>query len=166
MSMSRHAVLPLGLAFVMSLACAAAQAQQAVVSPDAKSAQQHAIDLPRVEVHADDWRQYLKAKLAFLLPEADGSRITVTKKTTVVHLDRQPTVVGNNLDHLLLRAPGVLVSQQPAPTQFNLSYRGLGNPQESEYVLVLQDGIPLASDWIGFPPCTPCRWRRACPRWS
>ena len=36
-------------------------------------------------------------------------------------------------------------------TQFNMSYRGLGNPQESEYVLVLQDGIPISTDWIGFP---------------
>ena len=43
------------------------------------------------------------------------------------------------------------MSQQPTPTQFNLSYRGLGNPQESEYVLVMQDGIPLEADWIGFP---------------
>jgi Fe(3+) dicitrate transport protein len=60
-------------------------------------------------------------------------------------------VIDNNLDQLLARSPGVLVSQQPAPTQFNLSYRGLGNPQESEYVLVMQDGIPLEGDWIGFP---------------
>ena len=151
MPLSGHFVLPLGLAFAMSLGCAAAQAQQAVVSPDTRQARPHTTELPRVDVHAGDWRQYLKAKLVFLLPEVDGSRITVTKKTTVVHLDRQPTVIGNNLDQLLLRAPGVLVSQQPAPTQFNLSYRGLGNPQESEYVLVLQDGIPLESDWIGFP---------------
>src|SRR6185437_2969787 len=30
-------------------------------------------------------------------------------------------------------------------------YRGLGNPQESEFVLALQDGIPLELDWIGYP---------------
>ena len=32
-----------------------------------------------------------------------------------------------------------------------MSYRGLGNPQEAEFVLVLQDGIPISTDWIGFP---------------
>jgi Fe(3+) dicitrate transport protein len=117
----------------------------------ARPVQRTATDLPRVQVNADDWRKYLKAKLVHQLSEVDGSRITVTKKATVTHLDLQPTVIDNNLDQLLARSPGVMVSQQPTPTQFNLSYRGLGNPQESEYVLVMQDGIPLESDWIGFP---------------
>lgn len=108
-------------------------------------------NLPEVRVNANDWRQYLAAKLRHQMPEVDGTLITVTRKTTVTHLERQPTVVDNNLDQLLVRSPGIQVSQQPTPTQFNLSYRGLGNPQESEYVLVMQDGIPLESDWIGFP---------------
>ncbi|MDA3914971.1 TonB-dependent receptor plug domain-containing protein, partial [Oleiagrimonas sp.] len=112
---------------------------------------QSAHSLPAVQVNADDWRQYIKAKLKHQMPEVDGTLITVTRKTTVTHLDRQPTVIDNNLDQLLARSPGIQVSQQPTPTQFNLSYRGLGNPQESEYVLVMQDGIPLESDWIGFP---------------
>ena len=32
-----------------------------------------------------------------------------------------------------------------------LTIEGLGNPQESEFTLVLRDGLPLMSDWIGFP---------------
>ncbi|MGH7024315.1 MAG: TonB-dependent receptor family protein [Caulobacteraceae bacterium] len=91
------------------------------------------------------------AKLDHILPEVAGTKITVTKKTTVTKLDQQPTVVDNNLQQLFARSPGILVSQQQTPTQFNLSYRGLGNPQESEYVLVLQDGLPISTDWIGFP---------------
>ena len=91
------------------------------------------------------------AKLDHIMPEVAGTRITVTKKTTVTKLDQQPTVVGNNLQQLFARSPGLLVTEQPTPTQFNLSYRGLGNPQESEYVLVLQDGVPINTDWIGFP---------------
>ena len=43
------------------------------------------------------------------------------------------------------------MSEQQNPGQFNFTYRGLGNPQESEYTLFLQDGLPLMSDWIGFP---------------
>ena len=147
MSIAPRAVLPLALA--MAAVCHPALAQQAgaVANPDSPTA----TNLPKVDVPGNDWRTYLKAKLEHQMAEVSGTQITVTKKTTVTHLDRQPTVIGNNLDQLLARSPGIQVSQQPTPTQFNLSYRGLGNPQESEYVLAMQDGIPLESDWIGFP---------------
>jgi Fe(3+) dicitrate transport protein len=91
------------------------------------------------------------AKLDHILPEVDATRITVTKKTTVTKLDRQPPLADENPRELFARSPGIFVSEQQTPTQFNVGYRGLGNPQESEYVLVLQDGIPIQSDWIGFP---------------
>ena len=95
----------------------------------------------------DDW----KAKLDHIMSEVSGTEITVTKKATVIKLDQQPTVTNNNLQQLFTKAPGLLVTEQNTPGQFNLSYRGLGNPQESEFVTVLMDGVPLASDWIGFP---------------
>ena len=148
MSIPRHALLPLAAA--LALAALAAPARQTTTDRSAATPKK-ATNLAPVDVNAEPWRATLKAKLEHMLPEVDGTRITVTKKTTVTHLDEQPTVIGNNLDQLLVHSPGVQVSQQPTPTQFNLSYRGLGNPQESEYVLVLQDGIPLESDWIGFP---------------
>jgi Fe(3+) dicitrate transport protein len=91
------------------------------------------------------------AKLEHIMPEVDGTKITVTKKTSVTKLDQVPTIVENNQRELFSRTPGLFVSEQQTPTQFNLSYRGLGNPQESEYVLVLQDGLPISTDWIGFP---------------
>src|SRR5262249_50813576 len=56
-----------------------------------------------------------------------------------------------NLQQLFTKAPGLLITEQNTPGQFNFSYRGLGNPQESEFVTTLMDGLPLASDWIGFP---------------
>jgi len=59
--------------------------------------------------------------------------------------------VNNNQQELFTRAPGLLITEQFTPGQFNFSYRGLGNPQESEFILVLQDGIPVTTDWIGFP---------------
>lgn len=90
-------------------------------------------------------------KLDHIMPEVDGTKITVTKKTSVTKLDLVPTILDNNQRELFARLPGVSVSEQQAPTQFNLSYRGLGNPQESEFVLLLQDGIPISTDWIGFP---------------
>ena len=95
----------------------------------------------------DDW----KAKLDHIMSEVSATEITVTKKATVIKLDQQPTVVNNNLQELFTKAPGLLITEQNTPGQFNFSYRGLGNPQESEFVTVLLDGVPLASDWIGFP---------------
>jgi Fe(3+) dicitrate transport protein len=75
----------------------------------------------------------------------------VTKKATVIKLNEQPPLEDNDLQGLFLKAPGFLVTEQHTPGQFNFSYRGLGNPQESEFTLVLRDGLPLMSDWIGFP---------------
>ncbi|GLQ46469.1 TonB-dependent receptor [Dyella lipolytica] len=148
----RRAALPLAL--LISLAPLSAFAQSTQPNSDTgedQSTTPKAVNLPTVNVRADDWRKYLKAKLVYQMPEVDGPKITVTKKTTVTHLDNQPTVIGNNLNQVLARTPGVLVSEQPTPTQFNFNYRGVGNPQESEFVLVMQDGIPLEGDWIGFP---------------
>ena len=91
------------------------------------------------------------AKLNHIQPEVDGTKITVTKKTSVTKLELVPTIIDDNQRLLFARTPGLFVSEQQTGTQFNMSYRGIGNPQESEYVLVLQDGIPISTDWIGFP---------------
>jgi Fe(3+) dicitrate transport protein len=92
-----------------------------------------------------------KAKLDHIMSEVSGTEITVTKKATVIKLDQQPPIQNNNLQEQFTKAPGLIVSEQQNPGQFNFSYRGLGNPQESEYTLFLQDGLPLMSDWSGFP---------------
>jgi Fe(3+) dicitrate transport protein len=92
-----------------------------------------------------------RPKLEHIMREVSDTQITVTKKATAIKLDQQPTIIDNNLQSAFNNAPGVLITEQQTPGEFNISYRGLGNPQESEYTLVLQDGIPLMSDWIGFP---------------
>ena len=97
------------------------------------------------------WLYNRETREAHSLPEVDGPTITVTKKTSVERLDAQPTIIDNNQRELLDRLPGLVLAEQQNPTQLNLSYRGLGNPQESEYVLMMQDGLPLELDWIGFP---------------
>ena len=76
------------------------------------------------------------------MKEVAGTEITVTKKPTVIKLDEQPPVINNNQQEIFSKAPGLLISQQQTPGQFNFSYRGLGNPQESEFIPVLQDRVP------------------------
>lgn len=95
----------------------------------------------------DNWREMRQ----HIMPEVSGTEITVTKKATVIKLDQQPPVENNNQQELFTKAPGFLITEQHTPGQFNFNYRGLGNPQESEFTLVLRDGLPLMSDWIGFP---------------
>jgi Fe(3+) dicitrate transport protein len=92
-----------------------------------------------------------RLKLKHIMKEVSGTEITVTKKTTVIKLKEQPTAIDNNQQEIFSKAPGLLISQQQTPGQFNFAYRGLGNPQESEYLTALQDRVPLATDWIGFP---------------
>ncbi len=107
--------------------------------------------LEKIEVKEYALPDDARPKLNFLMKEVDGAMITVTKKTSITKLDRIPTVVDNNLRALFAQTPGLFISEQQTPGQFNLSYRGIGNPQEAEFVTVLQDGIPLEADWIGYP---------------
>ena len=104
-----------------------------------------------VVIQTKPWLFNRETRYTHTLPEVNGETITVTKKTSVVKLDNQPTVIDNNQREIFDRLPGIVLAEQQNPTQLNLSYRGLGNPQESEFVLVMQDGLPLELDWIGYP---------------
>jgi Fe(3+) dicitrate transport protein len=136
---------------IVAIGCAAIS-----VAPSTLLHAQEAVTTTRIEVVGepvatphphDDTRP----KLEHIMREVTETQITVTKKATVIPLDKQPPVENNNLQELFTKAPGLIVSEQQNPGQFNFTYRGLGNPQESEYTLFLQDGLPLMSDWIGFP---------------
>jgi Fe(3+) dicitrate transport protein len=134
------------------LACLAVapllKAQTPSPSPAAKVAEAQNVVVSGAPVNKQD---DTRPKLEHIMREVSGTQITVTKKATVIKLDKQPPVENNNLQELFSKAPGLLVSEQQNPGQFNFTYRGLGNAQESEYTTFLQDGLPLASDWIGFP---------------
>jgi Fe(3+) dicitrate transport protein len=137
------------VALAVSIACFSltpAMAQDA--KQDAKADEAKTLEPVKVtERRQDDTRP----KLQHIMKEVDGPLITVTKKTSITKLDNVPTVVDNNLRELFAQTPGLYLSEQQTASQFNLSYRGIGNPQESEFVSVMQDGIPLQGDWIGFP---------------
>jgi Fe(3+) dicitrate transport protein len=147
----------------MVMAQVQAQAQDPGASPEststtkgapvkgtAKGADQDA-QIDSVYVEGKRWRFNRRTRYAHSLPEVDGPTITVTKKTSVVQLNDVPTIIDNNQRELFDRLPGIILAEQQNPTELNLSYRGLGNPQESEYILLMQDGIPLEMDWIGYP---------------
>ena len=43
------------------------------------------------------------------------------------------------------------MSEQKIPSIYNVNYRGLRNPHESEFVAFFQNSVPLASDLSGYP---------------
>src|SRR3954447_880640 len=67
-----------------------------------------------------------RPKLEHIMREVSETQITVTKKATVIALDKQAPNQNNNNQELFVKAPGLVVSEQQNPGQFNYSYRGLG----------------------------------------
>jgi Fe(3+) dicitrate transport protein len=106
--------------------------------------------IPKVLIRAP-WLFNRATRYAHSMPEVSGPEITVTRKTTVVRLGDQPPIIDNHERELFDRMPGIVLAEQQNPTELNINYRGLGNPQESEYILLMQDGIPMEMDWIGYP---------------
>jgi Fe(3+) dicitrate transport protein len=152
--MKTIAIVPGALALAIANSLAVAAPAEDTSQPDqmlvAQADATTTTALPKIEVRErrqDDTRP----KLQHIMKEVDGPLITVTKKTSITKTDNIPTVVDNNLRDLFAQTPGLFYSEQQSPGQLNLSYRGIGNPQESEFVTVMLDGIPLEGDWIGFP---------------
>ncbi|NGX15578.1 TonB-dependent receptor [Wenzhouxiangella sp. XN24] len=85
------------------------------------------------------------------MPSVDDGMVFSGKKTTAIDLEIQPTFVEPNLRQMFARLPGLFVSEQKIPSIYNVNYRGLGNPHESEFVAFFQDSVPLASDLFGYP---------------
>ncbi len=85
------------------------------------------------------------------LPSLKDGKLFEGKKTTVVDLSEQPNFVEPNLRQMFSKMPGLFVSDQQIPSIYNVNYRGLGNPHESEFVAFFQNDVPLAADLFGYP---------------
>jgi len=84
-------------------------------------------------------------------PSVQNGRIFEGKKSTLINMDEQPVFVEPNLRQMFSRLPGLFVSDQQVPSIYNVNYRGLGNPHESEFVAFFQNNVPLAADMFGYP---------------
>lgn len=85
------------------------------------------------------------------LAAVEAGKIFAGKKTSVADLTEQPNFVEPNLRQMFSTLPGLFVSDQQIPSIYNVNYRGLGNPHESEFVAFFQNNVPLASDLFGYP---------------
>ncbi|MGH7956232.1 MAG: TonB-dependent receptor plug domain-containing protein, partial [Opitutaceae bacterium] len=83
------------------------------------------------------------------LPDLQGTKINVGKKTTILDFDALPRINGNNYRQALSQAPGLVLSEETSPL-ISIGYRGL-EPHRAQFTQVLKDGIPIHADQFGYP---------------
>jgi Fe(3+) dicitrate transport protein len=105
------------------------------------------VQLPayRVEAEAES-DHYVQGPF---LPDVQGAKINVGKKTSILDFDSQPRINGNNYRQALAQAPGLVLSEETSPL-VSIGYRGL-EPHRAQFTQVLKDGIPIHADQFGYP---------------
>lgn len=83
------------------------------------------------------------------LPDVQGTKINIGKKTTLIDLDAIPRIDASNYRLALIQAPGLMLSEEASPL-LSIGYRGL-EPHRTQYTQVLADGIPIHADQFGYP---------------
>lgn len=83
--------------------------------------------------------------------ESRGTQILTGKKNTVTKLKEIPQIQTNNYRQATAKTPGLLISETPNESSAGITSRGLGDPHESQNILLLQDGLPVATDMYGYP---------------
>jgi Fe(3+) dicitrate transport protein len=105
------------------------------------------VQLPAMRVEAEAEKDhYVQGPF---LPDVQGTKINVGKKTTMLDLDALPRITGNNYRQALAQAPGLILSEETSPL-LSIGYRGL-EPHRTQFTQVLKDGIPIHADQFGYP---------------
>ena len=105
-------------------------------------------ELPQITITADA-PEDPPVKIPFL-PPVEGAKIYAGKKATALNLKAIPEVQVSNYSQAFALTPGLLTAEESTPL-VSLGYRGIGSPDRAQYMMVLQDGIPLSADPQGYP---------------
>jgi Fe(3+) dicitrate transport protein len=84
------------------------------------------------------------------LPDVVGTNIYAGKKTSVMDFDALPQINTDNYRQAFAKTPGLLTSELSNSSLLSLSYRGVGDPHESQNLMVLKNGIPFVLDPLGY----------------
>lgn len=103
-------------------------------------------DIERITISGTD-----DNTMSNVMPTLSSGKIFAGKKTSVADMEEMPNFIEPNLRQMFSTLPGLFVSDQQIPSIYNINYRGLGNPHESEFVGFFQNNVPLASDLFGYP---------------
>jgi Fe(3+) dicitrate transport protein len=85
------------------------------------------------------------------LPDVIDGKIFAGKKTTVIDFDALPQIQTDNYRQAFTKTPGLLTSELSNNSLLSLGSRGIGDPHESQDILVLKDGVPFVMDQFGYP---------------
>jgi Fe(3+) dicitrate transport protein len=105
-------------------------------------------ELPNIVITADAPEEP-QVQIPYL-PPVEGTKIYAGKKATSLNLQALPQVQANNYSQAFAMTPGLLTAEESTPL-VSLGYRGIGSPDRAQYMMVLQDGIPIAADPQGYP---------------
>jgi Fe(3+) dicitrate transport protein len=83
------------------------------------------------------------------LPDVEGTRINAGKKTSSIDLRDLPEISNDNYRQVIATTPGLVLSEESTPL-LSIGYRGF-EPHRMQYFQVLEDGIPIHADMIGYP---------------
>ena len=81
--------------------------------------------------------------------EVEGTKVYSGKKVTILDFDSLPQIQSDNYRQAFSQIPGLMVSELPNASLLSLGYRGIGDPHESQNLLVLKDGMPFVVDLYG-----------------
>jgi Fe(3+) dicitrate transport protein len=142
--MLNNSLLAMSIASALTISTFSSSAE---VVASAAQADPNRDNLERIEIKGDS---VVNDPFPFNINPVEDGKILAGKKISIVDLSLQPSFVEPNLRQVFSRLPGLFVSDQKIPSIYNVNYRGLGNPHESEFVAFFQNGIPLASDMFGY----------------
>lgn len=103
------------------------------------------VRLEQVEVQAD---YDVQTRLPFL-PDVEGTRINAGKRTSNIDAHYLPEVKDDQWRQITATTPGLVVPEENT-TLASMAYRGF-DPHRLQSFQVLEDGIPIQADMIGYP---------------
>ena len=109
------------------------------------AAQEAVQQLEEVQVRAD----YDRAVDGVFLPDVQGTKIHAGKKTSNIDLEQIPEISMDNYRQVIAKTPGLILAEENTPL-LSIGYRGY-DPHRTQYFQVLEDGIPIHADMIGYP---------------
>lgn len=101
--------------------------------------------LEEVQVEAD----YDGGVEGAFLPDVEGTKIHAGKKTTNIRLDEIPRISNDNFRQVLALTPGLVLAEETTPL-VSIGFRGY-DPHRTQFFQVLEDGIPIHADMVGYP---------------
>ncbi len=147
-NLPRSAGPALAAAALLFLAIASHAQSQSPVNPVSKPKQITNTELPNIVITADAEPE--PAVQIPYLPPVEGTKIYAGKKATSLNLQALPEVQANNYSQAFAMTPGLLTTEESTPL-VSYGYRGIGSPDRAQFMMVLQDGIPIAADPQGYP---------------